>query len=166
MKKFLLFILLFSGLLLHAQSKFHVEPKLGIVLPALSEGFGISPGVNFSYNFSKHFALESQLNYSHVKITSAFVSGKESRENSFNLLIGPRLYLYKPERKNNFYLNFLAGLNYLTNSKQEYIDSESKYSNMDGGISAGIYYLYDRKFSTGIAVESPGYLLVKFGYIL
>ena len=135
---------------------------MGYALPILDGGNGIHLGLNPSFELSNFFAIETQFSYTYANINQ-FISGNSAKQNSYNGVIGARLYIVEKEKKFRPYLNFLVGVLYST---EEDVNLMQKDTETLLGYSAGIYGLFQKKYVVGIASETPGFFVLKLGYQL
>ncbi len=158
-KKLLLFVLLFLGIFANAQTKeFSISPNIGITTPILDNGLGIHLGINSAYLFSSHVAVEGQISYLHTRLSATFLSGKEGKSNSVNVLAGGRLYLNSEEKTNRFYFNLLAGGYY---EKEKFENNVAHKFAI--GFSSGVY-LQLKKVLLGLSFDTPQNVIFKVGY--
>jgi hypothetical protein len=159
-------ITLFLGLFFITTSS-HAQDRVlqssvftGLSLPILDAGSGLFFGFNPSYHLNQRIALEGQLSYSYMNISSAFISGARGNDQSINLLVGGRLYLSNAEKTNRFYVNLLMGYNYFSRFRQGGAD----WNESNLGYSTGLY-MERNKWVFGLALESYTYTALKIGRI-
>ena len=110
-KFFLVFLLIYICTAVSAQERsFSHVAMLGFCSPALSSGLGYHLAYNPGISLTENFGFQGQVSYSYAKITSTFISGNTGSIKSFNLLLGPRLYLAEETKKFRPYLSALAGI--------------------------------------------------------
>ncbi len=144
---FLVFISSFSF------AQMNVAATVGVTSPILDNGLGIQVGVNPSFELSEYFSLESQFSLIHIDGTQ-FISGDEFTMQSYNALVGGRLYVLGSEKSFRPFINFLAGANF--NS------GESRESGV--GVSLGVYGELNDSLLFGVAAETEGFFTAKVGY--
>ena len=153
---FLLFLSYGSGAKAQGLS---VTGVVGYGVPVLDEGGGIHLGINPFYNLGNLLAIEGQVSYARLKVSSSFLTGNQNIDNSFNLLVGPRLYFTSPAREVRPYINALFGFN-------RFVTERTNQDNVEDnvlGVSLGVYASI-RQFVVGLALETDGMFVLKGGY--
>ena len=152
---FTLFFLSLCSTTIAQKRNFSLTPTIGLSIPILDNGIGIHFGVNPAYAVSSRFSIESQLSYVAAKIDGQFISGEEGFQENFNALIGGRLYVRSDEKKIRPYFNLLLGGT---------LNRESDYQEYIFGLSTG-FFVDIKRFLIGLSVETPGYGILKVGYV-
>ena len=148
-----------SYTVLSQKSVLSTNVTVGISTPILDNGTGLHVGINPYYAFNRVIGIEGQLSYVHTNITGSFINGKSGYENSFNLLIGGRVYLFPKVRKTKPYLNLLIGGLH----NRSFLDPNGlPRTEVSLGASAGLF-LEMKRFLIGISADSPSNLILKTG---
>ena len=156
-------IRIIAALLLFANITFsqnHVATTIGYALPILDGGNGIHLGLNPSFELSQFFAVEGQLSYTYAKINK-FISGESAKQNSYNGVVGGRLYILEADKSFRPYLNFMVGILYSTEDDPNLMEKSTETLL---GYSAGVHCLIENKYVIGLASETPGFFVLKVGY--
>lgn len=152
---------LFMCLCLTAQAqrdRFTVTPNLGVAAHLTDAGLGIHLGVNPSYRILPWLSAEAQLSFMGMELFDFSLSGQPV--NKANLVTaqvmgGLRIYLANDKRKVRPFINGLWGVGY--------VDEDGIVPGPEAAGSLG-FYLQWKKMVGGLAVESPGIMILKFGY--
>lgn len=145
-----------------AQSNLSVTPSIGFVSPLLDGGSGISLALNPAYTITEKVGVEAQLFHNRVDINSGFLSGAESNERVFGLLVGPRILIGNPGRRLRLQFNLLGGYARLEEVRVSVSGNEVTES---FGFSLGSYVVLNR-LKAGLAFESAAYFVLRAGYQL
>ena len=136
------------------------QASLGIATTILDSSLGFSLATNGHVPLNSYFGFEGQVSYNYSKISSSFISGRRGHSNTLNALVGLRLY-FNPKDAYKFYINGLVGASY----NKEKLNGLSLDPEFIGGISLGAYMDFNHKYVLGLALESPEFLVLRFGYI-
>ena len=128
---------------------------------ALDNGWGINAGYNPVFLLSDHFSIEALAGYGFTKITGQFLSGDQELIHTSSLLLGPRIYFLKKDKRIRPYLNVLAGPS-LTFNKEEGHEITQSFGL---GLSTGIF-IDISQVMLGIYIASPDEIDIRFGYSL
>lgn len=139
-------------------SKWSAVVTLGTVIPLLDSGVGFQLGVQPHYAIWRYLGVEGLLNFSRTNISGNFISGTKSNEMVINSMLGARLYLNAPEKRNRFFVNMLLGQSFY---REQFRNGEDR-SFREWGLSTGLYFQPSR-YILGLGMESPGYLFIKAG---
>lgn len=140
-------------------------------------GYFDSPDLGFYVGYNEEFSMKSRFSW---EGQGAFTYGNYKRDSDtfahdggstygIGLLVGPRLYIMKPERTTRIYLNTLLGPAYIFNSEfrndgvspEEFLSEEHLFTL---GYSLGAYLQVHDKFLIGTALESGAFQILKLGY--
>jgi hypothetical protein len=137
------------------------HPSIGVVVPILDSGLGISLAMNAHQPLNRYIGVEGQLSFISARINSSFISGRSGYSNAANALLGLRLY-FNPKDEFRFYINGLIGASYV----KEKLNGLSLEPEFTGGVSLGAFFDFNQKYILGLSLESPSFLIFRFGYML
>ncbi len=167
MRFYLLFLFFFLTSTINAQEEqkakqLEATVTVGWAIPILDGGRGFHLGINPNFSFSDFFAIEGQLSYAYANINK-FIIGDPAKAQAANALIGGRIYILENDRDFRPYLNLMGGILYYF-EKDKTTQVNSSFFSL--GLSAGLYMQIQKRFTIGIAGETPAFLVLKVGYNL
>jgi hypothetical protein len=139
--------------------KWSVLATTGLAIPVLDNGVGLHIGVNPSVRLTSRISAEGQLSYIYSRVNSAFLTGETNTTNAINALLGARLYLNGEDKRNRLFVNFLLGVNYVTES----MDGSQVDKVLGRGVSTGLF-LSCARFTVGLTIDTPAHFVLKAGY--
>ena len=155
----LICVLSIGAILVQAQKgTYSTTLKAGLSTPILDNGFGIQIGANPCYMLGRYFGIEGQVSYMFTRVTGSFVNGNMGNRHTISTLAGARVYFRLSRKKVRPYLNLLLGASYVPDLKDD-LGSEGLFR----GISLG-GHLDIKNRNIGLAIESVGNFILKFGY--
>jgi hypothetical protein len=129
-------------------------------LPNFAMGISVNP----TYTLNKWLSAEAQASYTFIDFchSNNFFGHAQGIQNYVNVLVGPRVYLMKPDNKNRIYVNALLGYGYMYETRSLVPDVLTDNS---ASISLGTYLELKNKFVLGGSIEGPlAHFEFRFGY--
>lgn len=159
-----LFVLCTS--LIYAQTskkQFYFNANLGPAVGLFDRGFGYHAELMPGVKLAEKVDMVSQLSFATIDIESALFSNRKGVNNTAKVLLGPRVYFSKGPARFRTYTNILFGIDFREEVRErdriQYVTS-----NRTLGVSSGIYVLHRSGLNCGLAFETPGVYILKFGY--